>query len=1496
LLCCVASVSLAQDEEDEPTEPPAGLIGVYTGADGSAHARVDDRLRFTWNGVSPDPRVPAGPFTANWQGNLSIYTPGAYRFYVYAGGGAVELRLAGKTLLASDTGKPQWMDSAPVELDFGEQSLEVRFRAIEGTSQIGLYWSGPKFQLEPVPPRFLSHAHGKEALREFDEGRLLVRALRCAACHNLPDAQPILPAPALTHINGNLDHEWLMTWIGGKPAQPAAAKQSDDEAQPSDAPPPTDNLQFDNVKFRMPGLGASRADAQHIAAWLLANSHPAPPTFVPPSDPPVDARAQEKAEKPDGKAKDKADFNSKKKSKSDRDADDDEDEGKSNTKRKTDGEPDAAIGQELFLTLGCLACHQFQSLGAGGVYGGGDLSAIAAKRPADFFVRWLAEPHASNPSHRMPVFSLSAQQRGDLAEFLSEQGTPAAEVREPPGDPRRGAELISAHRCAVCHALTDNAKADAKSPKPAAVKNKDLGANPDWQASCLGEPDVARHRPGYRLRPEQRTAIERYIRELPRPVAEEKTPPRPEAQPESGPPQNIDAARLVTERNCLACHTRGLNAGVVAKSPALAEAHPELASLLPALAPPSLTDVGDKLERDAIIAAITTSTAPLRPWLKIRMPRFTFTPAESQALAEWFAECDLVPARPAVIVPAAISDAALAVAGRRLVTAEGFGCASCHQIGQSVPKQDNVAAMGTDLSMVGRRIRRSWYDRWVRNPARIVPRMEMPSIEMPVRGVLDEKVDDQLAAVWHVLNLPKFTPPEPGAVRTVRARNLPDTHERAAILTDVLKVDQQTFSRPFAVVLSNRHTAMFDLQYNRLAGWWIGDAALQRTRGKTWFWEAGGTHLIEATIGEPELQLRVNGRLLTPVSPGQFAVELDAWRHAADGVTFDYRLTFADESAKQSVITLRASQSFSPVWQAGDKQGGFRRRIEVAGLPAGAELLWRLLPEGLEETRSSDRVTARGPSGALTVQVAESAQAKFTDERGPARLALRNVAPNMDEKGVSAEVIYTSALASDRFPLAPPPAVNSTIASLDVTPGWNAVRLPLPADQMPTGFAWRDDGAMVFSSLKGQVWLATDTDKDNLPETLTALSDELAAPYGVAVRDGAIDVINKSGVVRLSDFDADGRAQRSEVVASGWGHTDDYHDWAVAIVPDGAGGYFTAIPCYQNQRDEAAARHRGFALRLKPKQPTQDSPRRYELETFCGGVRFPMGLARNRGGLLFASDNQGNYNPFNELNHLVTGAHYGFFNKQEPLENRPPRRDPAIEIPHPWTRSVNGICFLETPQPLRDRTGRSTFGPWEGHLIGCEYDTRRLVRMSLQQVEDVYQGAVYPLSVDPPEEGETFDGPVSCAVGPDGALYIGNIRDSGWGGGQNTGSIVRMTMADTTPAGIAEVQAAADGFLIQFTQPVDADRAAQRESYDFVCYRRVSTPDYGGPDVDRHPARVTTVTLSQDRKQAHLSIERLHQGFVYEVRVKNLTKNGVRFHPAEAYYTLRKIPAGRPEQ
>ena len=111
------------------------------------------------------------------------------------------------------------------------------------------------------------------------------------------------------------------------------------------------------------------------------------------------------------------------------------------------------------------------------------------------------------------------------------------------------------------------------------------------------------------------------------------------------------------------------------------------------------------------------------------------------------------------------------------------------------------------------------------------------------------------------------------------------------------------------------------------------------------------------------------------------------------------------------------------------------------------------------------------------------------------------------------------------------------------------------------------------------------------------------------------------------------------------------------------------------------------------------------------------------------------------------------------------------------------------------------------------------------------------------------------------------------------------------PAGIAEVKAHAQGFEVHFTAPVDRQRATDLENYSIQSATRVSTTSYGGGDQDRRTDRITSLQLADDRMSIRLSLEELREGFVYDLKIRNLNADDSVFFPAEAYYTLRTIPA-----
>lgn len=1440
LVVCAPAVVYAQaddDDEDNPFRP--GLIAEYQ-QDGASATRVEPTISVAWLDAPPDPRFSSGPLHVSWSGRLLTQGPGAYRLHAY-GIGEVQIELAGKTVLQGKLDDLAWLSTDVLNIEHDYHPLVVTYHAQGREKRLRLFWSSESTPLEPLPAKQLYHAQDAPQLLvdgafqrrsagvqqltrhwprgDFDRGRDIARAARCAGCHTIPGEAEPLPAPALDNLAGNMNAAWLRWWLVTS-ADKSAAQLASRAAQHPVA------LQLD-------------AHDAAALAQLLLNEDEAP-------------AKQEAAEALAG---------------------------------------DAARGAHVFQTVGCFACHQVNGQGTSGLFSGGDLSHIADKRPPSFFAKWLASPIELNREHRMPVFELTAAERDDVAAYLSTLKSDA-----PPHPPEvdlaratreRGVEVANHFGCANCHRMAPGVDARERTPIRA---DCDIPWRCDQNALVRAQSGPPHRIAEYYGRSAADQAdLAEYIAAVAR---------RPAQTPVA-----LDGPQLMRERSCTACHSRENAAGLAPRLVSLAAAHPDLAPLVPALTPPSLIAVGDKLHDPVLLAQIKRMEEPLREYLQVRMPRFRFTQAELEALLAHFVAYDRIPPLPPddrVRPPKNLPQASeLLKAGERLVVAgAGFGCTSCHAIGKLQPVKAPINARGPNLTQVGFRIREPFFYRWCKNPAAIIPGQEMPSVSVPVKGVLKENIDYQLAAVWTILNEPGFTPQDAGPLRVVRRSGDVELKERAVIGLDVLKADGKTYIAPLVIGLPNRHNVLYDLETGSLRRWWIGDMMEQRTLGKSWYWQTDEPDLWQAGFDAPELTIVKDGKEILPQRMGQFFTELDSVEHRDDSGHLVTVHSWRFEIDGNPHV-VRVGQTWRPL--AGDDWShGFRRTVAIHQAPFGYAARLRLLDSKAAAQGKFDEAQQTLTRGETSVRAKPlpGSEAHFAAD---GTITTQPVAKQGESLAVAID--YRSSFPAERVASDGPPRVPAPqAAALNVVPGLTARRLSLPAEIMPLAMDWQDSEfpakgfpRLVVASLEGRVWSACDANGDGWLDAARPISEELASPYGVVAHRGEeeslyVDVITKDALYRL--WDDERGARKMERLAGGWGHTDDYHDWAVGLLED-HGKYTIALPCQQDGRSAEAAKFRGQVLEIDANRNRQE--RLHDplsgLTALSSGHRFPMGIAKNKAGDLFVTDNQGNYNPFNELNHVQPSKHFGFINALDKNKERPPLTPPAINIPHPWTRSVNGICFLETPARLAKK---QLWGPFEGQLIGCEYDTRRLIRMSLQKVGDTYQGACYPFSVEKPKEGDGLLGPISCAISPNGELYIGSIRDSGWGGGPNIGEVVRIDppkSGDALPSGIAEVTASDAGFTIRFTQAVDAQLAADAASYSVESYMRVSTPAYGGPDQDRRAEKITQVELAPDQRSVLLKFKELRPGgYVYEFHLKNLATGDREFFPAEAYYTLNVLP------
>jgi hypothetical protein len=177
-----------------------------------------------------------------------------------------------------------------------------------------------------------------------------------------------------------------------------------------------------------------------------------------------------------------------------------------------------------------------------------------------------------------------------------------------------------------------------------------------------------------------------------------------------------------------------------------------------------------------------------------------------------------------------------------------------------------------------------------------------------------------------------------------------------------------------------------------------------------------------------------------------------------------------------------------------------------------------------------------------------------------------------------------------------------------------------------------------------------------------------------------------------------------------------------------------------------------------------------------------------------------------------------------------------------------------------------------------------VMRVSLEKVNGVYQGACYP-----------FRSGLQCGVNricfaPDGSMFVGQTN-RGWGsvGGKPYG-VQRIVYAGTVPFEVHTMSLTRDGFDLTFTKPVDRETVAKVSAAPVTSFTYVYKSDYGCPETDKRAEKVEAVELSADGKTLSVGVPGLRKGRVYELRlegVKSADGDAV-LHP-EAYYTLNEL-------
>ncbi len=139
-------------------------------------------------------------------------------------------------------------------------------------------------------------------------------------------------------------------------------------------------------------------------------------------------------------------------------------------------------------------------------------------------------------------------------------------------------------------------------------------------------------------------------------------------------------------------------------------------------APPMIVGEGARVNPDWLFRFLK-SPSEIRPWLAadqqygVRMPTFGFTDEQARLLVEHFAHLSAVP-YPFYYEEPVPSDKRAAVIAQGKKVFEANQCGKCHVVKGVKLSSDTPAPR---FAIVGARIQRPWFDRWIRDPQSIMP-------------------------------------------------------------------------------------------------------------------------------------------------------------------------------------------------------------------------------------------------------------------------------------------------------------------------------------------------------------------------------------------------------------------------------------------------------------------------------------------------------------------------------------------------------------------------------------------------------------------------------------------------------------------------------------------------------------------------------------------------------------------------------------------------------
>lgn len=477
-----------------------------------------------------------------------------------------------------------------------------------------------------------------------------------------------------------------------------------------------------------------------------------------------------------------------------------------------------------------------------------------------------------------------------------------------------------------------------------------------------------------------------------------------------------------------------------------------------------------------------------------------------------------------------------------------------------------------------------------------------------------------------------------------------------------------------------------------------------------------------------------------------------------------------------------------------------------------------------------------------------------------------------------------------------------TVAQTVAVGPYAVEEIPMPKGVAPEigGLDFTPGGKLVVVTRRSGILRARPV-KDASQFAWEVFSDQsLHNANGVLVLDeNRMLVSQMPELTQVSDTDGDGVADEYRNLAS-FNLSGAYHEVTAGPVSDGKGGYFIAMNTasysgftFVHTRGEFSAvgrrgrnfssvPYRGWILHL-------DAAGR--VEPWAKGFRSPNGIGTDAEGNLWVTDNQGDFRSTNPLYHVEKGGFYGHpssmvwdpeFVKsdakrdplKEPMEALDAARVPeAVAFPTGsrvrrrsrwWIRRRGASVRLRAD--AGGRCGGTADHPCDGGE--GERDVAGGVRRFLFR-ERAAQRV---------QSAGVFTGRHGAVCGTD---------DAGVGGCD--GGVAAHCVSRGRVFEVLRMHLVADGFELEFTEPVDAGAGDAPQAFGTEVYGYKYSSSYGSPEEGTQRVMPTAVQWSADRRSVHLVYAGMQAHRVYRVTFQGVASGGQALGHTMVAYTLNTL-------